>query len=132
MTMEVCVWHGVGYDSTFVEEPSIDQLTEAVRSLNGGDRNDLYVRSSSGEWMGLGGGPDQVMVTFADGEEGPFYEAVTGAEPSGDMVRIVVGGQGIDLSPHMLLSPDQAIRAVTEFVASGHRPTNLTWTPQPH
>ncbi len=67
--LEICGWHDSGYDTTYIDQPSTSDLGESIRLLDGADRNDLYLRSDSGQWLGFGGGPDRVIVIYADGKQ---------------------------------------------------------------
>jgi Immunity protein Imm1 len=112
-----------------VEDPSPEAVEAALAELNGQDRNDLYLHAESGVWMGVGGGPDRVLVTFSDGQEGPHYQAVTeDAEPGEE--SIIVGGQPIQLSRRYLLPLHLAQAATKEFLSTGGRPEFLLWETQ--
>jgi hypothetical protein len=125
--LEICTWHSRGYDSRVIVSPSDDDIAHAIVQLNGAERNDLYLRDASGSWMGIAGGPDRVIVTFAAGEEGPFSQAVDHTAPLGSEVEIVVGGQMITQSPQGLFAAKVATDAACEFARTGHRSTTLTW-----
>ena len=79
--LEVCVWHGASYDSEVFIDATTGQAAEAIRLLNGRDRNDVYLREASGPWIGVGGGPSHFMVTFAAAADGPFFQAVDPSMP---------------------------------------------------
>ncbi len=115
--------------SQTVEDPSPEAVEAALAELNGKDRSDLYLRAGSGAWMGVGGGPDRVLVTFSDGQEGPHYQAVAEDAESGEQ-SIVVGGQGIQMSGRYLLPLDRAQAAAKAFISTGQRPESLLWETQ--
>ncbi len=80
--------------------------------------------------MGFGGGPDRVIVNYADDTEGPFYEATSG-DPveNDDRVTVRVGGQDVALPEHHLIGLEDAIAAAVAFIATGARPRSLDWQP---
>jgi hypothetical protein len=126
--LEISRWHGSGYDSQVIVSPSDDEIAHAIAQLDGAERNDLYLRDVSGSWMGIAGGPDRVIVTFAAGEEGPFSQAVDHAGAPGPEVEIVVGGQMITQPPQALFGVKVATDVACEFARTGERSTTLTWT----
>lgn len=125
--LEICTWHTTRYDSRVIVSPSDDDIAQAIAQLNGVERNDLYLRDGSGSWMGIAGGPDRVIVTFAAGHEGPFSQAVDQTAPPGPQVEIVVGGQMITQSPKGLLAASVATDVACDFARTGQRSTSLTW-----
>lgn len=126
--MEVCVWQDDGYERSFVTDPSAVQVEAALRSLNGDDRNDLYLGAASGPWMGFGGGPDQVLVTYSESEARPHYQASPSGDPDTvELVGVRVGGQDVELSPRDLIDIDQAIPAALQFLETGDLPARLEW-----
>jgi hypothetical protein len=126
--LEVCVWQQVGCRTDRVVQPSDSAISEAIRRLDGASRNDLYIRAAGGPWMGVAGGPDRVIVTFADGDEGPFFQAVTSPSPDGEDVRVCVAGQPVWMPARTLVSEEDAIAAAIEFVRSAERPLSLAWS----
>jgi len=69
-----------------------------------------------------------VIVTFADGDEGPFFQAVTSPSPDGEDVRVCVAGQPVWMPARTLVSEEDAIAAAIEFVRSAERPLSLAWS----
>jgi Immunity protein Imm1 len=126
--LEICTWHSSGYDSQVIASPSDDEIAHAIAQLDGGERNDLYLRDISGSWMGIAGGPDRVIVTFAAGEDGPLSQAVDHAAATGPEVEIVVGGQMVTQSPQALFGVKVATDVACKFARTGERSTALTWT----
>jgi len=127
--LEVCVWQGVGSRSDRLADPSEEDVEAAIRKLDGSTRNDLYLRAPGGQWMGVAGGPERVIVTFAGGDEGPFYQAVTSSHEDDEDVQIRVGGQPVRVAARTLVSGADAAVAAIEFVRTGERPSSLVWTP---
>jgi hypothetical protein len=129
--MEVCIWREEGYDRSFVSEPSTSEVTEALRLLDGEERNDLYLRSDSDQWMGFGGGPRQVIVAYSEGEDGPHYQAVRkeALEDEGS-VTMRIGGQEVELPVRYMIALDAAIPAALAFVETSGRPEVLAWEPR--
>ena len=126
--LEVCTWHGSGHDSRVLVDPSDDQIKNAIRRLNGADRNDLYLRDAEGAWMGIAVGPDRVIVTFAASEDGPFSQAIDATVPSEPEVEIVVGGQMVTQPPSQLFDVSVASGVACEFARTGLRSTAVAWT----
>lgn len=119
-----------GYDRTFVGEPSTAQVADALISLNGADRNDLYLRSGFGQWMGFGGGPDHVIVTYSDAEEGPRYQAVaTESRDPDEHVIMIVGGQEVQVSSRFIIDLEDVVLAALTFAETDRRPESLAWEP---
>jgi immunity protein Imm1 of predicted polymorphic toxin system len=127
--LEVCVWQEVGSRSDRLADPSDEAVEEAIRKLDGSTRNDLYLRAPGGQWMCVGGGPGRVIVTFAGGPGGPFYQALSSSEEDGEDVQIRVGGQPVWMPARTLVAEDDAIAAAMEFVRTSDRPSSLAWTP---
>ena len=115
--------------SQTVEHPSPEEVEAALAELNGQDRNDLYLHTGSGVWMGVGRRAGRLLVTFSDGQGGPHYQAVAeDAEPGEE--SIIVGGQPIQLSRRYLLPLHVAQAATKAFVSTGQRPEFLLWETQ--
>ncbi len=127
--LEVCVWQDAGCRSDRVVEPSDSAIRDAIHQLDGDTRNDLYIRAVGGPWMGVAGGPDRVIVTFADGEEGPFFQAVTSPNQDGEDVQVCVAGQPLWMPARTLVNEEDAIAAAIEFARSAERPLSLAWSP---
>ena len=125
--LDAWVWHDRGYDSEIRSGPSDDEVRAAVRALNGADRNDLYLRDTSGPWLGVGGGPDRFMVTFTAGTEGPFFQSRDMFAPPGPDIELIVGGQLISMTPELLVGRDDAIRVAVDFARSGARSAAVDW-----
>ena len=45
--LAVCVWRGNTYDTISVEDPSWEEVIEAISQLNNRERNDLYLHPES-------------------------------------------------------------------------------------
>jgi hypothetical protein len=125
--LEVCVWNGDAYDSAVFIDATTGQVAEAIRLLNGRDRNDLYLREASGPWIAVGGGPTLFLVTFAAAADGPFFRAV---DPSASFfveVAIVVRGREVRCSRQDLVTIPDATTAASDFVRTGVRTKNVSW-----
>jgi hypothetical protein len=130
LTLKLCRTQPDGRrDEQDVDDPIDEVVTEAVQSLNGDDRNDLYLRHASGSWMGLGAGPGRVFVGFSESEDGPRYQAVDQGAPA-ETVSVNIGGQPTELERKYLVSTSTAVRAALEFAHTGHRPTTVDWQEQ--
>lgn len=124
--LEVPVWREDGFDQVVVHDPSATEVADALRLLNGAERNDLYLRSGAGQWMGFGGGPGRVIVTYADDFEGPFSEAVGDLAPT-ETVTVFVGGQDVRLPAKKLIRVEDATVAAVAFLQTEQRPESLVW-----
>ena len=121
------MWHGASYDSEVFIDATTGQAAEAIRLLNGRDRNDVYLREASGPWIGVGGGPSHFMVTFAAAADGPFFQAVDPSMPFFPEVAIVVGGQEIRCSLQDVVNVVDATTAACDFVRTGLRSKSVSW-----
>jgi hypothetical protein len=129
MEMEVVIWREGGYDRTFVTDPATGDVAEALSLLNGEERNDLYLRTASGRWMGFGGGPDEVIVTYSEALEGPHFQAVQAVPQEGQPVSVMVGGQEVAMPREYLIEMEAASQAAITFAETGQRPESLDWKP---
>ena len=75
--LETFVWLDTGRRSEVRIDPSPADIATAIGQLDGGERNDLYLRADSGRWMGVAGGPDLLLVSYSESEEGPHWQAVS-------------------------------------------------------
>jgi hypothetical protein len=122
-------WDPSGFHAEDTEDPQPEDVMDAVRSFDGSDRNDAYLRHHSGRWMGFGAGPDRVFVSFSDSEEGPRYQAVA-SDTSDGTVNVRIGGQAVELPDKYLLPLALAVEAAVEFLATGAQPGKVMWEPQ--
>jgi hypothetical protein len=125
--LEICAWDGSGCDSEVVKSPTDARIEEAIALLDGAVPRDLFLRDASGAWVGIAGGPDRVIVTFAAGQEGPFSEAMDPSAPPGPHVHLFVGGQKITRSPQDLLSVAESVVVAFEFARTGSRSSAVAW-----
>ena len=125
--LEICTWRDSGFDSQVIASPTDAAIEESIGLLNGADPNDVILRDPSGAWMGIAGGPDRVVVTFAAGQEGPFAEAMSPSAPAGPDVQFFAGGQKITRSPQELVGIAVSVSVACEFARTGERSTAVAW-----
>src|SRR5918994_5554084 len=94
-----------------IDDPTPEAVTDAVQTLDEAVTTEVYLRASTGRWMGLAAGPERVFVGFAESAEGPFLQAVV-ADMSGGTASVVIGGQPTSIEAKYLLPmPVAAARA---------------------
>ena len=97
--LAVCVWRGNTYDTISVEDPSWEEVIEAISQLNNRERNDLYLHPESEDpeyFLGVCGGDGKYFVSGMDLNE----SARTWPSPKNAgtrLVKLVAGGSSRSL-----------------------------------
>jgi hypothetical protein len=117
----VCEWDGPLLKETPFLHPKWEQIEAAIRSLNGHERNDLYLVPQARvreTYLAVGGGEGGFLVTGSDaGEEFPTY--VNASLPAEPRKLPTVGGQEGDYPGNWIVSLIEALDAVRGFYNGG-------------
>ena len=111
---------------TVIDDPTPEAVTDAVQALDGAVTTEVYLRASTGRWMGLAAGPERVFVGFSESAEGPHLQAVV-ANTSVGTATVVVGGQRTSIEVKYLLPAPVAAALAAEFARTGTRPPTVVW-----
>lgn len=119
--LTVCEWVGPRVQQVEYREPSWELVEDAIRNLNGRERNDLYLCPAVSDpetYLCVGGEAGRYLVTGS--VRGESFPTVVGG-PGGDGARetLVVGGQAGDYPQHWVVDLDTALRAARAFYDSG-------------
>lgn len=106
---------GVRSDDWEIADPSQEQITEAVDRLDGSQYTETSLEEANPfRYLSVAGGPDLYLVTgeTPDDEIIQLLSTGTGDEP----VSLVCGGQRADYQRSELVTRDEALGAIAEFV----------------
>jgi hypothetical protein len=109
-----------------IDDPTPEAVTDTVQALDGAMTTEVYLRASTGRWMGLAAGPERVFVGFSESAEGPHLQAVV-ADASGGIATVVIGGQRTSIEAKYLLPAPVAAALAVEFARTGTRPLTVEW-----
>ena len=117
----VCEWEGPLLKQTPFLHPKWEQIEAAIRSLNGQERNDLYLVPQARvreTYLAVGGGDGGFLVTGSiSGVEFPTY--VNASRPVEPRRLLMVGGQEGDYPGNWILDLVEALDAVRVFFTGG-------------
>jgi hypothetical protein len=119
-------WGG-GMSETITPAPSRLQVEQALRDLDGGRLNDLYLRTSDDlTYLGICGGAGRYQVTIADHHE-RFAQLVNTRDPSAVKESIRCGGQLTPFPRRHLVDFDTALSAAVHYLHAGEADPTLIW-----
>jgi hypothetical protein len=91
----VCQWRGARVEKDVVTRPTLEQVVDAVRRLDNGVFNDLYLElddSTGDTWLCVGGGAGRYVLSGAVSND-RFPTMVDPERQAEPAEGVVVGGQ---------------------------------------
>ncbi len=119
--LNVCKWVGPHVETVEHLNPSWELVEDAIRDLNGRERNDLYLCPTASDpetYLCVGGGGGRYVVTGSARSES-FPTVVSGPGDDGGQELLVVGGQAGYYPRHWVVDLETALRAARSFYESG-------------
>ena len=109
--------------------PSLDDVAEALASLDQSRHTELTVIDSSGSYIAVGGGRGHYHVYLGayDHDDRIILQNPDAAD--GDEIDLVVYGRSARYAARDVVDLDAAADAVREFLRSGRPHPDLTWRP---
>lgn len=128
-------WKGsVDYGSE-LNQPNLEQVSAAIRALDGRQRTLVTLEAGAGAFMGISGGGDNYVITATyDNQE--FFDLTRHDVPSiddddqdsaDDSVEIIAGGQIMDVPARQCVGLDIALRMAQTFADEGTLDPSATW-----
>jgi hypothetical protein len=107
-----------GDDAGEEEAPDPEQIARLINRLDGRTRT-LVMLHRAGSVLAVGGSQTG-MVVYIEDSGGRFWQ-LRSADVSDELVQMVAGGQPGEYAARFVTSRADAIRAATEFAATGER-----------
>jgi hypothetical protein len=123
-------WRGAGYTERSKDNPSWEDVEEAVRALDGDERNDVYLEGPGEAMMVIGGGPHHyvISVDVPDDQVGvKHFSAVNPAARPDETIDVVVGGQLSDWPANLIVDLDVALSAARSYYRDGTLAASTQW-----
>lgn len=129
--MKYLVTWGADAEQEVGSPAELDDLLGRIRAQQARVVVGVYYRDSGGQWVGLDigvGHPERSFVFF--NQRGAGYGRETSLYMWGADIVFDDGGQGTGYHPEETrVRAETALDAAREFVATGKRPTCVTWEP---
>jgi hypothetical protein len=129
LRLEVDVRDGDRAEVSIVAAPSLDDVAEALASLDQSRHTELTVIDSSGSYIAVGGGRGHYHVYLGayDHDDRIILQNPDAAD--GDEIDLVVYGRPGRYAARDVVDLDAAADAVREFLRSGRPHPDLAWRP---
>jgi len=127
--LRICDWQESGRLNIVVEKPSWSDIESAIRAMNNGNLNDVYLdlESEPETSLTIGGGSGRYIVSGSLAAESfPTLTDPSVAETA--RVNLIVGGQLGDYPAHYVVSLAHALAAVRSVAESGIFSSEYQWT----
>ena len=121
--LTVLEWVGPDADHKEHDDPSWELVEDAIRRLNGRERNDLYLyadldAAEPGAYLCVGGGGGRYVVAGLDrGDTSPTFAPGPGDE--GEREPLLVAGNVGAFPRNWIVDLDTALRAARSFYQAG-------------
>jgi hypothetical protein len=126
-SLTICDWSRIPRDEV-ISDPSWADVEAAIRLLDNGARNDVYLKplnSTEDTFLGVGGGAGRYIVTGSEsGDRFPTLRNPVGAD---ELVSLCVGGQLAEYPSRWVVDLDQALAAVRLFYQAGKFDCGIAW-----
>src|SRR5215472_7095543 len=126
LTMTFDDWRGFDVNAQTINDPSWEEVRNAIESLNQQSRTEVLLQSESGDEFLIGGGNDRFIVCLTTADD----RNLTLVNPSGSGVvkeRVVASGQPGDFRSNIVVRLEAALRAAKAFVITGTLAADQTW-----
>ncbi len=127
--LTICEWIDRSVKHTEVKNPSWCEIEEAIRSLNNGERNDIYLvpdENAPETYLGIGGGAGRYLVTGSVRNE-RFPTIVDPNKEPTPKELLLVGGQDGDYPANWIIDLETALRAAKVFYDAGTFGQGANW-----
>ena len=125
--LEIDVRDGDRVELSIVAAPSLDDVAEALESLDQTRHTELTVIDGSGSYIAVGGGRGRYHVYMGANDHDDRIVLQNPAAADGDAVDLVVYGRTGRYAARDVVGLDAAATAVREFLRSGRPHPDHTW-----
>jgi immunity protein Imm1 of predicted polymorphic toxin system len=121
-------WEGVRDDGETVNDPTLEQIQDAIDTLDGKTRSSVLLKSGEAQ-MGISGGDDKRYVVFATFDNWQFSNLIDPTRPPGKTL-LTTGGLEAEYPNRQAVDRDRAVRAARTFALEGRLEPALDWEEQ--
>ena len=129
LRLEIDVRDGDRAEVSIVAAPSLDDVAEALASLDQSRHTELTVIDSSGSYIAVGGGRGHYLVYMGAYDHDDRIVLQNPGAADDDEIDLVVYGRPGRYAARDVVDLDAAADAVREFLRSGRPHPDLTWRP---
>jgi hypothetical protein len=129
LRLEIDIRDGDRAEVSIVATPSLDDVAEALASLDQSKHTELTVIDSSGSYLAVGGGRGDYLVYLGAYHHGDRIVLQNPGAADADEIDLVVYGRPGRYAARDVVNLDAAADAVREFLRSGRPHPDLTWRP---
>ena len=129
LRLEIDIRDGDRAEVSIVATPSLDDIAEALASLDQSRHTELTVIDSSGSYIAVGGGRGHYLVYMGAHDHDDRIVLQNPGAADADEIELVVYGRPGRYAAHDVVDLDAAADAVHEFVRSGRPHPDRTWRP---
>ena len=119
--LTTCAWVGGSVTCQTIDSPTWQDVEEAVRALNGSERNDLYLQPESDDaetYLCIGGGDGRYVASgCVNNERFPTWQDP--GSPAEPQVTLTVGGQPGCYPANWILDLPMALHAARSYFEAG-------------
>ncbi len=119
-------WVGNQDEGDFIENPTWDQIEQAIRELDGKSKTLVTLGADDECYMSIGGGEFGKYIVNVTFENVSFHNLVDRSKPD-TIEKLIVGGQEGNYSAKMCVNSESAVLAAQTFTASGKLEISLSW-----
>lgn len=109
-----------------IKNPSLDQVEQAIRALNGGNRTIVTVAIGRDAHLAVGGGSDDRYVVYATFDNVTFHN-LQGQRTENGTVLLNVGGQEGEYPAKTIVEIEVALTAARSFSRNARLDPSLNW-----
>ncbi|MFO0693855.1 MAG: Imm1 family immunity protein [Polyangiales bacterium] len=121
-------WHGVANDEWHVDAPSWDDVSRAIRRLDGRTYTLVTIGGSGEEHLAVGGGAGRYVV-YVTRDNWDFWNLLSHEDAEGT-VSLFIGGQDGDYPARRIVDLEQAEVAARAFLSGRRLEPTLRWEKQ--
>ena len=116
-----------GSDERTNDAPTTAEVESRIKALDGIDHS-LVTVYRDGAHLAVGGSAAHGLVVYCTADNEEFWHLVSDRDPD-TSVEVVAGGQPGSYPASRVASLRDALVAAREFLASGGRASQLSWSP---
>jgi hypothetical protein len=128
--LTACEWTHGRMNEVVFDDPSWQDVENAIRALDGQTRNDVYLtadRLNPDTWLVVGGGNGRYIVTGAIDVDKEFPALIDAGRPDEPQEALVVGGQEGLYPANWVLTFETALSGARAFYDAGGFQDNAPW-----
>ena len=129
LRLEIDVRDGDRAEISIVAAPSLDDVAEALASLDQSKHTELTVIDGSGSYIAVGGGRGHYHVYMGAYDHDDRIVLQNPGAADGGEIELVVYGRSGRYAARDVVNLDAAAEAVREFLRSGRPHAGFTWRP---